>query len=205
MDLQDQGDQGAPLSIRFIPGRAKDGATQSVIRSHAMTAFRSRQRRQKRLENKRNQRVPTMDRALISNEMDLFCHCMSLGAQRYLPSNPLADSRVRCAQCGRNRLLIMSPSQQMVLLQQQHPTITTFAAAEFDPFGSMTELPDHLTSNYSQEINAIKKYGSYRPFSYHSHVGYCCKVMSESSTFVRPSRLVSRLLYYRIWAKLNRV
>jgi hypothetical protein len=169
MDLQDQGGQGSPLSIRFIPGRAKDGATQSMIRSHAMTAFRSRQRRQKRLENKRNQRVPTMEGPLISNALGLFCCCMSLGAQRSLPSNPLADGRVPCAQCGRNRLLIMSHSQQMVLLQQQHPAVTTFAAAEFDPFGSMTELPDHLTSNYSQEINAIKKHGSYRPSSYHSH------------------------------------
>jgi hypothetical protein len=171
MDLQDQGGHGAPLNIRFVPGRAKDGATQSVIRSHAMATFRSRQRRQKRLENKRNQRTPTMDRVLMSNAMDLFCCCMSLSAQRNLPSNPLADGHVRCAQCGRNRLLIMSPSQQMVLLQQQHPAITTFAAAEFDPFGSMTELPDHLTSNYSQEINAIKKHGSYRPSSYHSHSG----------------------------------
>lgn len=171
MDLQDQGGQGARLSIRFIPGRAKDGATQSLVRSHAMTAFRSKQRRQKRLENKRNQHVPTMDRALTNNAMDLFCHCMSLGAQQNLPSNPLTDSCVRCAQCGRNRLLIMSPSQQMVLLQQQHPAITSFAAAEFDPFGSMTELPDHLTSNYSQEINAIKKHGSYQPSSYHAHSG----------------------------------
>jgi hypothetical protein len=171
MDPQDQGSQSAPLSIRFIPGRAKDGATQSVVRSHAMTAFRSRQRRQKQLENKRNQRVPTMDKVLISNTMDLFCHCMSLSAQRNLPSNPLADGRVHCAQCGRNQLLITSPSQQMVFLQQQHPTITTFAAAEFDPFGSMTELPDHLTSNYFQEINAIKKHGSYQRSSYHSHSG----------------------------------
>jgi hypothetical protein len=185
MDPQDQG--GAPLSIRFIPGRAKDGATQSVVRSHAMTAFRSRQRRQKQLGNKRNQRVPTMDKAPISNAMDLFCHCMSLSAQRNLPSNPLADGHVCCDRCGGNRLLIMSPSQQIVFLQQQHPSITTFAAAEFDPFGSMTELPDHLTSYYSQEINAIKKHGSYRPFSYHldsgmllrSHVGifHVCPVV----------------------------
>lgn len=169
MDPQDLG--GSPLSIRFIPGRAKDGATQSVVRSHAMTAFRSRQRHQKQLGNKRNQRVRTMDKAPIGNAMDLFCHCMSLSAQRNLPSNPLADGRVRCDQCGRNQLSIMSPSQQMVFLQRQHSAITTFAAAEFDPFGSMTELPDHLTSRFSREINAIKKHGSYRPFSYHQDSG----------------------------------
>jgi hypothetical protein len=171
MDPQDRGGQGAPLSIRFIPGRAKDGVTKSVVRSHAMTVFRSRQRRQKQLENKRNQRVPTMDRAPISSAMCLFCYSMSLSAQRDPPSNPLADGRIRCAQCGRNQPLIMSPSQQMEFLQQQHPIITTFAAAEFDPFGSIAELPDHLTSNYSQEINAIKTHGSYRPFPYHLDSG----------------------------------
>jgi hypothetical protein len=178
MDPQGQRGRGAPLSIRFIPGRAKDGATKSVVRSHAMSVFRSRQRRQKQLQNKWNQQVPTMDEAPISNATDLFCHCTSLSAQRNLPSNLLLDGRVRCAQCGHNQLLIMSPSQQMAFLQQQHPAIATFAAAEFDPFGSMTELPNHLTSKYSQEINAIKTHGSYGQFSYyansemllHSHV-----------------------------------
>jgi hypothetical protein len=55
----------------------------------------------------------------------------------------------------------MPSSLHSGVLQQQCPAIAAFAAAEFDPFGSMTELPQHLISNYSQEINAIKAHGSY--------------------------------------------
>jgi hypothetical protein len=204
MDPQDKASQGPPLSIRFVPGRAKDGATRSLVRSHAMTAFRSRQRRQKQLDNERNQRAPIMNMASIRNSADQFCQCMSVSmpsiatssqsSERELPSNSLADGRKRCAQCGRVQLLRMSSSQRLGALQQQYPAIATFAAAEFDPFGSMTELPQHLTSNYSQEINAIKTHGSYNlylaalnPFTSPivRTVGCHDKLMSESSTLAR--------------------
>jgi hypothetical protein len=174
MERRGQGSQGPPLSIRFVSGRAKDGATQSVVRSHAMAAFRSRQRHRKQLETGRNPRAPNMNMASIINSPVAFCRCRSLNRpciasssqslEREPPSNPLVDGRELCAQCGRPQLLRMSHSQQLAVLQQQYPTITTFAAADFDPFGSMVELPQHLTSNYSEEMKAIKAHGQYKIF-----------------------------------------
>jgi hypothetical protein len=61
----------------------------------------------------------------------------------------------------------MSHSKELGVVQQQYPAISTFAAADFDPFGSTTELSEQLTSKYSQEINAIKSHGLYILFSRH--------------------------------------
>jgi len=212
MDPQDKGSQGPPLSIRFVPGRAKDGATQSLVRSHTMTAFRARQRRQKKLENEWNQKALIMNMASIRNNAEQFCQCLSVSmssvatssqsSERELPWNPLAGGHERCAQCGLVQLLRMSPSQHLGVLQQQYPAIATFAAAEFDPFGSMTELPQHLTSNYSQEINAIKRHGSYNlylaaiislQFPIARTVGCHEKLVSKSSTLARVIACLSLL------------
>lgn len=226
MKPQGQGIQGPPLSIRFVPGQAKDGATQSVVRSHAMAAFRSRQRHQKRLETERNQLASMIDTTMSRTTADRVCQCISLSrpsiamssqiSERDLPSNLLPDGRERCTQCGRIQLLSMSSSQQLGVLQQQYPAIASFAAAEFDPFGSMTELPQHLTSHYSWEINAIKAHGSYRifsascksqKFSYHPDSGM--PLQSYVRNFPRlPSSSGLSLRFSvveNICAKLNRV
>jgi hypothetical protein len=165
METQNEGNPALPLAIQFVPGRVTDGATKSVIRSHAMAAFRSKQRHQKQLEAEQHYR-PT-----ILNQVDNFCRCIiqmqplpcppEPFRTRDLSSNPLENRWARCVQCGHVQIFGRDLPQQLAILQQMSPTIPAFPAIDFDPFGTMSELPRNLTDKYSREINAIKKHGSY--------------------------------------------
>jgi hypothetical protein len=161
---------GPPLAYRFIrqSGRKIDESTHRPIRSHAMKEVRNRQRQQKQLELVRSGQQSAKEKDLS------LCRCLPLAqlsaaaSEQYskgrtldTSSTTLASASERCYRCGGVQLLRLSPSQEMDVLQQPSSCIPTFAAADFDPFNSTTELPPSLTSKFSYEINAIKTHGWY--------------------------------------------
>ena len=163
MEHRSEARHGPPLAYRFVgqSGRKIDESTHSAIRSHAMKEFRNRQRQQKQLESGQQ----------FGKDKDLsLCRCppptqhSSAASEQYskrrrldTSSTTLTSAPERCYCCGRLR---SSLSQEMAVLQQPS-SIATFAAADFDPFSSITELPASLTSKFSNEINAIKTHGWY--------------------------------------------
>ena len=154
-----------PLAYRFVrqSGRKVDKSSHSTIRSHAMKGFRKRQRQQKQLETIRSdqQSVDTsLCRCSPLAELSLASPEQHPRSRRVdTPSAPFTAAPELCSLCGRVQSLRISSSQQMNDLQQLDSTIATFAAADFDPFNSITELPPFLTSKFSSEINIIKSYG----------------------------------------------
>ena len=159
---------GPPLSYRFVrqSGRKVDESSRSAIRSHAMKEFRKRQRQQKQLET-----VQSGQKLVVENGISL-CRCSTLAQLSSAPSEhystirrldtptaPLTPAPEPCYLCSRVQSLRMSPSQQMNVLQQLSSPIASFAAADFDPFNSIAELPPSLTSKFSSEINIIKTHG----------------------------------------------
>ena len=166
MEHRNETRHGPPLAYRFVgqSGRKIDESTHSTIRSHAMKEFRNRQRQQKQLEILRSGQQFGKDKDLN------LCQC--LPPAQHSSAASVQDSKrrrldtssttptsasERCYYCGRLR---SSLSQEMAA-QQQPSSIATFAAADFDPFNSITELPASLTSKFSNEINAIKTHGWY--------------------------------------------
>ncbi|KIW18415.1 hypothetical protein PV08_02703 [Exophiala spinifera] len=156
---------GQPLVYRFVrqSGRKVDKSAHSAIRSHAMKGFRSTQRRQKQLDLVRRGRQPATEENLS------ICRCsppaqQSPAPQEYgsrrqrLDTSSISSTSAseRCNRCGKAQSLKMSPSEETNDLQQSSYPVVTFAAADFDPFNSITELPQSLTSKFSSEINAIK-------------------------------------------------
>ena len=168
MERRNQTKRGPPLEYCFVSqsGRKVDQSAQKTIRSHAMKDFWNTQRRNKRLEILRGAHQSVLD------ENRDVCRC-SPQAQ-LSPSSPghnakrprldavskLLDSAPKtCNRCGKVQLSRMGSQQQMDDLQQLSGPVATFAAADFDPFNSITELPPALTSKFSNEIDDIKKHG----------------------------------------------
>jgi hypothetical protein len=166
MEHRNETRHGPPLAYRFVgqSGRKIDESTHSAIRSHAMKEFRNRQRQQKQLEILRSGQQSGKDKDLS------LCRCLPLAqhssdaSEQYskrrrlgTSSTTLTSACERCYYCGKLR---SSLSQEMAVVQQPS-SVATFAAADFDPFNSITELPVSLTFKFSNEINAIKTHGWY--------------------------------------------
>jgi hypothetical protein len=184
---------GPPLAYRFVgqSGRKVDESAHSAIRSHAMKEFRNRQRQQKQLEI-----VRTGQESAEEKEELGICRCLPLAqlssatSEEYLDSRrfdtsltTLTSASERCYRCGRVQLLRLSPSQEMGVLQQLSSSIASFAAADFDPFNSIAELPPSLTSKFSNEINAIKTHGWYTSFLVNSKSRQLRSNVADSSYF----------------------
>jgi hypothetical protein len=168
-----------PLVIRFVsgnPNESLDAATQSMVRSHAMTEFRKRQREQKKVEVEKRRKEQTQ-KALTGS----LCTCISaLKEAQDLPAPTvhrdkaqriteyLSDSFKLCPKCGKSQFFELSPNGQHEFLKRQFPSITGFVAADFDPFGSMAipELPGGtLSIRDTQELNRIKAHGMWPLYS----------------------------------------
>jgi hypothetical protein len=167
MEDRSEARPGPPLAYRFVgqSGRKIDESTQSAIRSHAMKEFRNRQRQQRQLETVRSGHQSAEGKDLSTCQCLPLAQLSSAAFEQYskrqrldTSSTTLTSASERCHRCGRVQLLRLSPSQEMNLLQQSS-SIPTFAAADFDPFNSIAELPPSLTSKFSNEINALKTHG----------------------------------------------
>ncbi|KIM94807.1 hypothetical protein OIDMADRAFT_149363 [Oidiodendron maius Zn] len=156
-----------PLAYHFVrqSGRKIDESTRSGIRSHAMKEFRNRQRQQKQ-----RRIVQSGQQSVIEKDLSL-CRCLPRGqipsasTEQYsgksrddLPLTSLESTSGYCYHCGKAQLLGFSQSQEMDIVQQCSIPTDTFAAADFDPFNSIADLPPPLTSKFSNEINAIKSH-----------------------------------------------
>jgi hypothetical protein len=142
---------GPPLAFRFVSqsGRLVDKKTKRAVRSHAMREVRSRQKQKRQIKDNSLCRCSTSPPA---------SPVLGTGGCRLddmNPNLPLVISK-RCSQCAGMKFLECPSSPEM---EQLSPNITMFAVAQFDPFGSVTELPDSLTRNFSYELEAIKAHG----------------------------------------------
>ncbi|KAM3068413.1 hypothetical protein ACMFMG_009549 [Clarireedia jacksonii] len=145
--------QSKPMAIQFVSGRAKDRSTQSMIRSHAMSAFRSRQRQQRAQET-----GPILQNA---GHEEASCE-----------SRPFDPSLAACGISTQidNLTSVAQPSRehwsysydpfktQPVFALQEIPSLLNFATVDLDPFSYMPELPPYVHSKYAQDVESIKKF-----------------------------------------------
>jgi hypothetical protein len=61
----------------------------------------------------------------------------------------------RCKQCSGLQFFEYPPSPEVDKLS---PNTTALAVAQFDPFGSVIELPASLTVKFSRELEVIKSH-----------------------------------------------
>lgn len=168
MERQSETRHAPPLAYHFVgqAGSKIDESTRSGIRSHAMKEVRNKQRQQKQVEIvQRNQQSVT------ANDLSL-CRCLpaaqfsSASSEQYLERQRDDTSLTRltplsshCYHCNRAQLVGWPPSQWRDDGLQLSSSMTNCAAVEFNPFNSITGLPQSLTSKFSDEINAIKSHG----------------------------------------------
>jgi hypothetical protein len=141
----------APLSFRFVEqsGRLVDKETKRAVRSHAMREVRSRQKQKKQMINSLCQcststpAFPMPKRKTTSFKLDSVEYRL-----------PLVISE-RCKQCSGLQFFECPHSPDV---EQLAPNITTLAVAQFDPFGSVIELPTNLTVKFSRELEVIKSH-----------------------------------------------
>jgi hypothetical protein len=168
MEHQSGAGHGPPLAYRFVrqSGRKIDESAHSGIRSHAMKEFRNRQRQQKQLRSAQSdpqpviEKDPSLCQCLPHGQISSTSPEQSSGRQRVgLSLTSLRSASSRCYHCGKVQSLGFSQPQEIDTLQQHSIPTDTFAAADFDPFNSITDLPLPLASKFSNEINAIKYHG----------------------------------------------
>jgi hypothetical protein len=151
-----------PTAIQFVSGRAKDRSTRSMIRSHAMSAFRTRQRQQRAQEKEQIRQNATHD---------------ELG-YGYHPSGP---SLAGCGTSTRTDSLssISQPSPQFwpcssdpvstqpAFTREEMPPLLNLSTVDFDPFSSMPELLPYIHSKYTLDVELIKKSGECLLYNLH--------------------------------------
>ncbi|KAE8446537.1 hypothetical protein EG329_011869 [Mollisiaceae sp. DMI_Dod_QoI] len=193
MDDQGQGRQRPPVAYSFVAqsGRKIDQSTQGTIRSHAMREFRNRQRqdRQQRgvqpVSARSGYRICRCPPSLQSSSAD---EASSSQNQGFDTSSEIGGPTERCHHCGGIQLSNMTPPQQVNILQKPASTVASFAAADFDPFNSIVELPPPLTSKFSGEINAVKAHA----------ITFCSPGATKTDIFpeaLRTPALLSSILY----------
>jgi hypothetical protein len=155
-----EGAQESTPAFQFVLGRDKGGATKSTIRSHAMSVVRHRQRRQR--EAWRSQGRGSAPSGMDGNQCGCPLLSGSLSQDNRVGGPHNIISRIHfglCGVCGGANYAGAQSAPQSEGLEGQSLAITKGLEATFDPFDSMTELPQYLASKYFQEINAIKSHG----------------------------------------------
>jgi hypothetical protein len=143
--------QESPPTFQFVSGRDKGGATKSTIRSHAMSVVRHRQRRQREAGSSQGHR--SAPNSMGGNP----CGCTPSSEKSRDPYNVAISNHLNlCGKCGGAGV---QSAQQSEGIEGQNLAITKGPTAAFDPFDSMTELPQYLASKYQQEIDTIKSHG----------------------------------------------
>ncbi|KAK9428512.1 hypothetical protein V1505DRAFT_214314 [Lipomyces doorenjongii] len=161
-----------PLIFRFVSGTSSTAQERSVVRSHAMTEYRRRQRTDKLLSTaitRQKQRITTISK---SEDEDNICGCLQSPSQPMELFSPLFNEEIAnlpisyqfCLTCGRekpmdsNYILVESYERGLALEILSSSLIADLGQREFDPFHSMPGLSYSLNENQVAEMNIVKAY-----------------------------------------------
>ncbi|TGO72136.1 hypothetical protein BELL_0490g00130 [Botrytis elliptica] len=152
MFVQDSISEEGPLAIQFVSGRAKDQTTQSLIRSHAMSAFRSKQRQQKAKRKIATQKLMPVERVC---DVSKSSHSPSSSSHvKSFPCNtldPIPETGTKNHQYGCDH------ETSLEVTQVGLPSLFAFAPAQPDPSSSVPHLPPDIISKYSREVSTTKQ------------------------------------------------
>ncbi|KAK9329078.1 hypothetical protein V1520DRAFT_263535, partial [Lipomyces starkeyi] len=144
-----------PLVFRFVSGTSSTAQKRSVVRSHAMTEYRRRQRQDWLLSTATTRHKQRISAKSKSKDEDNICVCLQP------PSQPM---EVFCLRCGRERpinfnSIFFESHEHGLALQILSPSlIADLGQGEFDPFHSMPGLSYSLKEDQIAEINIVKAY-----------------------------------------------
>lgn len=143
------------MAIQFVSGRAKDQTTQSLIRSHAMSAFRSKQRQQKAKRKFAARRFMPVERVCDFSKSRLSpsssSHVKSFACNTLDPI-PEIGTRNHQYGCGHDTSLKVT--------QVGLPSLFAFGSAQSDPLGSAPHLLLDIVYKYSREVSETKQLGA---------------------------------------------
>ncbi|TEY79916.1 hypothetical protein BOTCAL_0040g00330 [Botryotinia calthae] len=123
-----------PMAIQFVSGRAKDRTTQSLIRSHAMSAFRNKQRQQKSKRRIVARKLMPVERIYDCNTPD-----------------PIYETSTK------NRQYEHGYDTSLEVTQVGISSLFAFEPAEPDSLSSASDPPPDITFKYSQKLGTIKQ------------------------------------------------
>ncbi|KAF7939104.1 uncharacterized protein EAE97_007185 [Botrytis byssoidea] len=136
MSVQDLTSEEEPMAIQFVSGRAKDEITQRLIRSHAMSAFRSKQRQQKAKRKISARKLMAVERSCEFSKSSLGSSSSSHN-QQYGSGH---DTSLEVTQVGL-------------------PSLFAFAPAQPDPSSSGRHPSPDVILKYSREVSTTKQLG----------------------------------------------
>ncbi|KAK9235900.1 hypothetical protein V1525DRAFT_458132 [Lipomyces kononenkoae] len=160
-----------PLVFRFVSGTSSTAQERSVVRSHAMTEYRRRQRQDKSLSTatRQKQRITAKSN---SKDDDNICGCLRPPYQSVEGFSPTLNEEMTnlsinyrfCLRCGREKPIdtnfIFFESHDHGMVPQIPPSslIADLGQGEFDPFHSMPRLSYRLKDHQLAEISNVKAY-----------------------------------------------
>ncbi|KAF7956017.1 hypothetical protein EAE96_004938 [Botrytis aclada] len=152
MSARDSTSEQGAMVIQFVSGRAKDRTTQSLIRSHAMYAFRSKQRQHKAKRKIATRKLMPIERVCSFSKSDLSpsnsshvksFECNALGP---IPENGTKNHQYGCGH-----------DTSLEVTQVGLPSLFAFAPAQLDPSSSAPHPPPDIIFKYSREVSTIKQ------------------------------------------------
>ncbi|KAK9482257.1 hypothetical protein V1527DRAFT_476908 [Lipomyces starkeyi] len=161
-----------PLVFRFVSGTSSTSQERSVVRSHAMTEYRRRQRQDKLIvpaTTRQKQRITSKSKS--ENEV-IICECLQPRSQPMEVLSPLLNEVMAnlpisyrfCLRCGReksidsNSMFFESHERGLALQILSSSLIAELGQREFDPFHSMPGLSNSFKEYQLAEINIVKAY-----------------------------------------------
>ncbi|KAK9323696.1 hypothetical protein V1517DRAFT_319600 [Lipomyces orientalis] len=165
-------EQLPPLVFRFVSGTSSTAQERRVVRSHAMTEYRRRQRTDKLLSTattRQRQRITAISK---SEDEDNICGCLQSPSQPMELFSPRLNKKIAnlpisyqfCLKCGRgqpidsNFIFVESHECGLALQILSSSLIADLGQGEFDPFHSMPGLSYSLKEDQLAEINIVKAY-----------------------------------------------
>ncbi|KAK9369442.1 hypothetical protein V1509DRAFT_619430 [Lipomyces kononenkoae] len=163
-----------PLVFRFVSGTSSTDQERSVVRSHAMTEYRRRQRQDKLLSTATRQKLRIAAKSKSEDE-DNVCGCLQSPSQLMEGLSPILNEEMIntsinyrfchfCPRCGctkpidSNFIFFESYERGMASQILSPSLIADLGQGEFDPFHSMPELSYSLKKHQLAEINYVKGY-----------------------------------------------
>ncbi|TGO19971.1 hypothetical protein BPAE_0327g00140 [Botrytis paeoniae] len=152
MSVQESTSEEGPMTIQFVSGRAKDRTTQSLIRSHAMYAFRSKQRQQKAKQKIAARKLMPVERVCDFSKSELSpsssSHVKSFACNTL---DPIPETGAKNHQYGYGH------DTSLEVTQVGMPLLFAFAPAQSDPLSSAPYPPPDIIFKYSREVSTIKQ------------------------------------------------
>ncbi|TGO19920.1 hypothetical protein BTUL_0002g01690 [Botrytis tulipae] len=152
MSVQDLTSEEGPMAIQFVSGRAKDGTTQRLIRSHAMSAFRSKQRKQKA-----KRKISARKLMAVERVCDFPKSSLGLSSSSHVRSFTCNSLHQIPDTCTKNHQYGSGHDTSLEVTQVGLPSLFTFAPAQPDPLSSARHPSPDVFLKYSREVSATKQ------------------------------------------------